>query len=239
MVSRRVFSRRMVSQRMVSRRMIIAIDGPAASGKGTLARRLARAFGLPHLDTGLLYRATAAAVLEAGHDVADEAAAVEAAARLDPGALDDAKLRGKAMGEAASIVAAYPAVRAALIEMQRAFARGPVGAVLDGRDIGTVICPDAEAKIFVVASAEARARRRLRELEARGETVDAAGVLGDIRRRDERDAGRASAPLRPAADAEILDTTALTIEEAYAAARAIVTRKLAGRRSPSKTVPVR
>ncbi len=207
--------------------MIIAIDGPAASGKGTLAKRLACEFGLPHLDTGLLYRATAAAVLDAGHDIADEAAAVRAATRLDLRAFDDAWLRGKDMGEAASVVAAYPAVRAALIEMQRTFARAPSGAVLDGRDIGTVICPDAAAKIFVVASAEARAQRRLRELAGRGEAVDAAGVLAEIRRRDERDAGRASAPLRPAVDAEILDTTALDIEEAYAAARAIVMRKRA------------
>ncbi len=210
--------------------MIIAIDGPAASGKGTLAKRLAAAFGLPHLDTGLLYRATAAAVLEAGHDISDEAAAVRAATGLDPRRFDDARLRGKDMGEAASVVAAWPAVRAALIEIQRAFARQPSGAVLDGRDIGTVICPDADAKIFVVASAEARAQRRLREFESRGEAVDAASVLADIRRRDERDSGRASAPLRPAADAEILDTTSLDVEAAFAAAREIVTRRLAAAR---------
>jgi cytidylate kinase len=210
--------------------LIIAIDGPAASGKGTLAKRLAAAFGLPHLDTGLLYRATAAAVLEAGHDISDEAAAVRAATGLDPRRFDDARLRGKDMGEAASVVAAWPAVRAALIEIQRAFARQPSGAVLDGRDIGTVICPDADAKIFVVASAEARAQRRLREFESRGEAVDAASVLADIRRRDERDSGRASAPLRPAADAEILDTTSLDVEAAFAAAREIVTRRLAAAR---------
>ncbi len=209
--------------------MIIAIDGPAASGKGTLAKRLAREFGLPHLDTGLLYRATAAIVLGGGHDISDEAAAVRAATRLDPRTLDEAGLRGSEMGEAASLVASWPAVRAALIETQRAFARQPSGAVLDGRDIGTVICPEAEAKIFVVASAEARAQRRLREFEARGEAVEAAGVLADIRRRDARDSGRASAPLRPAPDAEVLDTTALDVEGAYAAARAIVTRKLASR----------
>ena len=209
--------------------MIIAIDGPAASGKGTLAKRLAAEFGLPHLDTGLLYRATAAALLGDGHDLADEAAAVRAAGRLDLRTLDEAGLRGRDMGEAASLVASWPAVRAALVETQRAFARAPSGAVLDGRDIGTVICPEAKAKIFVVASAEARAQRRLRELAARGEVVDYAAVLADICRRDERDSGRASAPLRPAPDAEILDTTALDIESAYAAARAIVTRKLASR----------
>ena len=207
--------------------MIIAIDGPAASGKGTLAKRLAKAFGLPHLDTGLLYRATARAVLDGGHAITDEMAAVRAAAALDLSAYDEAHLRGKDMGEAASVVAAWPAVRAALVEMQRTFARAPAGAVLDGRDIGTVICPDADAKIFVVATAEARARRRLLELESRGEQVDHAAVLADIRRRDERDSARAAAPLTPAEDAEVLDTTTLDIEAAFSAALKIVTRKLA------------
>lgn len=209
--------------------MIIAIDGPAASGKGTLAKRLAATFGLPHLDTGLLYRATARLVLDAGQDIADANAAVAAAKRLDPATLDEARLRGKDMGEAASVVAAVPDVRAALVAAQRDFARGPAGAVLDGRDIGTVICPDADAKIFVTASAEARARRRLLELEAKGERVDHAAVLDDILRRDARDSGRASAPLQAAADAVELDTTDLDIEAAFAAALRIVRRRIAER----------
>jgi cytidylate kinase len=207
--------------------MIIAIDGPAASGKGTLAKRLAEAFGLPHLDTGLLYRATARAVLDAGRDLHDETAAVAAASALNLLDFDELRLRGKDMGEAASIVAAVPAVRAALIAVQRSFAARPAGAVLDGRDIGTVICPDADAKIFVTATAEARARRRLLELESRGEQIDHAAVLADIRRRDERDSGRSSAPLKAAADAETLDTTNLDIKAAYSAALKIVTKRLA------------
>jgi cytidylate kinase len=207
--------------------MIIAIDGPAASGKGTLAKRLAAAFELPHLDTGLLYRATARAVLDAGGDVADVEAAVQAAAALDTHRLDEQRLRGKEMGEAASVVAAMPGVRAALIEAQRAFAARPGGAVLDGRDIGTIICPHADAKIFVVASAEARARRRLLELEGRGEAVDYAVVLEDIRRRDERDAGRSTAPLKAAADAAHLDTTFLDVDAAYAEALRLVRQIIA------------
>ena len=206
--------------------MIIAIDGPAASGKGTLARRLAAAYGLPHLDTGLLYRGTARAVIEAGGDIHDRDAAVRAAESLDLLGFDEAHLRGKDMGEAASVVAAVPAVRVALIAMQRSFAGRPAGAVLDGRDIGTVICPDADAKIFVTASAEARARRRHLELEGRGEYVDPAAVLADIRRRDERDSGRSTAPLKVAADAVTLDTTELDVEAAFAAALRIVTRRL-------------
>ena len=206
--------------------MIIAIDGPAASGKGTLAKRLAAAFDLPHLDTGLLYRATARALLDSGHDLADEAAAVAAAGRLDLAAFDEAKLRGKDMGEAASVVASIPAVRAALIAAQRGFAGQAAGAVLDGRDIGTVICPGADAKIFVVASATARATRRLRELRGRGEDVDHASVLAEIVRRDQRDSGRASAPLRPADDAVTLDTTDLDIEGAVAAALDIIAGRL-------------
>lgn len=207
--------------------MIIAIDGPAASGKGTLARRLAKAYGLPHLDTGLLYRATARAVLDGGHDLTDTQAAVRAAETLDATAFDEARLRGKDMGEAASVVAAIPAVRTALVTMQRKFAAQPQGAVLDGRDIGTVICPGADAKIFVVASVEARARRRVLEFEGRGESVDPAAVLEDIRRRDERDSGRSTAPLKPAADATILDTTCLDIEGAFVEALRIVEAQLA------------
>jgi cytidylate kinase len=202
--------------------MIIAIDGPAASGKGTLARRLAAAYQLPHLDTGLLYRAVARALLDRGAALADAAAAVEVAAALDAHRLDESRLRGKDMGEAASVVAAVPAVRAALVDVQRRFANQACGAVLDGRDIGTVICPEADAKIFVTASAEARARRRLLELEARGEKVAADAVLDDIRRRDARDASRTTAPLRAADDAVVLDTTELDVEAAYLAALKIV-----------------
>ncbi len=202
--------------------MIIALDGPAASGKGTLARRLAQRFGLPHLDTGLLYRATASALVEAGERPDDERRAVSAARGLGLTDFDEAKLRGRAMGEAASIVAAIPAVRAALLDMQRAFAARPGGAVLDGRDIGTVICPHADVKIFVTATPETRAHRRALELASRGEKVDYAAVLEDIRIRDRRDSGRASAPLMQAMDAVVLDTTQLDIEAAYAAAVAIV-----------------
>ena len=202
--------------------MIVAIDGPAASGKGTLAKRLAAAYGLPHLDTGLLYRATARAVLDAGDAIDDAAAAVRAATTLDPIAFEETRLRGKEMGEAASVVAAVPAVRAALLAAQRGFAARAGGAVLDGRDIGTVICPQAEVKIFVTATPEARAKRRWRELDARGDAGDWETVLADIRRRDARDSGRASAPLRPAADAVVLDTTALDIEAAFARALEIV-----------------
>lgn len=214
--------------------MIIAIDGPAASGKGTLAKRLAARYGLPHLDTGLLYRATAHSVLLAGRDLSDRAAAIDAAHALAlPIAGDDA-LRSREMGEAASIVAAIPEVRAALLDLQRTFARRPEGAVLDGRDIGTVICPHAQAKIFVVASAEARAERRARELEARGEPVDRAAVLEDIRRRDARDRGRSEAPLRAAPDAETLDTTDLDVEAAFEAALAIVEARRAHFASASR-----
>lgn len=206
--------------------MIVAIDGPAASGKGTLARRLARDFRLPHLDTGLLYRATARALLDHGHNLNDAVAAVAAARGLALTDFDAERLRGREMGEAASIVAAIPEVRQALVEMQRTFARRPGGAVLDGRDIGTVICPEAEVKIFVTASPEARASRRALELKAQGEPVDYAEILDDIRRRDARDAGRAAAPLKVAEDAVVLDTTRLDIEAVYKAARAIVERGL-------------
>ena len=208
--------------------MIVAIDGPAASGKGTLAKRLAAAYGLPHLDTGLLSRATARVVLDAGAAIDDRAAAVGAAQRLDPLTLDETRLRGKEMGEAASVVAAVPEVRAALLAIQRAFAGRPGGAVLDGRDIGTVICPDADVKIFVTATSETRAERRWRELVGRGETADLGAVLDDIRRRDARDSDRASAPLRPAADAVLLDTTELDVEAAFARARRIVETRAAG-----------
>ena len=201
--------------------MIIAIDGPAASGKGTLAKRLAQHYGLPHLDTGLLYRGVGRAVLDAGHDLSDEAAAREAASRLVLEALEEDRLRGPEMGEAASVVAAYPAVRALLLDAQRRFAAQPGGAVLDGRDIGTVIAPGAECKIFVTASPEERARRRHAELNRRGDAVTYEAVLADIRRRDERDSGRGTAPLVAAPDARLLDTTSLDIEASFQAALAL------------------
>lgn len=206
--------------------MIIAIDGPAASGKGTLARRLAAHFGLPHLDTGLLYRATACALLDEGRPLDDVAAAVAAARGLALSDFDATRLRTREMGEAASLVAAMPEVRAALIDLQRGFASRPEGAVLDGRDIGTIICPDAPVKIFVTASAETRAQRRALELASRGEKVDYPHVLADVKRRDERDSERSAAPLKAAPDAIILDTTDLDIEAAFRAALAVVEKKV-------------
>jgi cytidylate kinase len=206
--------------------MIIALDGPAASGKGTLARRLAAHFGLPHLDTGLLYRATARTLIEAGERLDDEARAIAAARGLALTDFDEERLRGREMGEAASVVAAIPGVRQALFDMQRSFAHRPGGAVLDGRDIGTVICPKADVKIFVTASPETRANRRALELASRGERVDYAAVLDDIRKRDERDSQRSQAPLVAAADAVVLDTTQLDINGAFQAALAIAQRGL-------------
>ncbi|MDP2356285.1 MAG: (d)CMP kinase [Beijerinckiaceae bacterium] len=202
--------------------MIIAIDGPAASGKGTIARRLAQQYGLPHLDTGLLYRATARVLLDHGERLDDTERAVAAARGLALTEFEETRLRGAEMGEAASVVAAIPAVRAALLEIQRAFATQANGAVLDGRDIGTVICPDANAKLFVTARPETRAQRRALELRGRGESADYADVLADILRRDERDSGRSSAPLVAAPDAILLDTSDLDVDGAVAAARAIV-----------------
>lgn len=202
--------------------MIIAIDGPAASGKGTLARKLADHFGLPHLDTGLLYRATARALLDSGEALEDVAAAVAAARGLALTDFDETRLRGREMGEAASVIAAMPPVRATLVAAQRAFAARPEGAVLDGRDIGTVICPEAHIKIYVTASPTARAQRRALELARRGEPADFNEVLRDILARDERDSTRAVAPLRPADDAVTLDTTAMDVEAAYQAALALV-----------------
>jgi cytidylate kinase len=207
--------------------MIIAIDGPAASGKGTLAKKLAAHYGLRHLDTGLLYRAVAKAVLDAGRRPDDREAAIAAAKRLDPGAFDEAALKVYEIGEAASVVSAVPEVRAALFDFQRAFAAAPPGAVLDGRDIGTVICPNADVKIFVTATPEVRATRRARELTGRGERVDEAAVLADILARDERDRSRTTAPLVQAPDAQLLDTTSLGIEDAFRAALAIVEQRRA------------
>ena len=202
--------------------MIIAIDGPAASGKGTLARRLAAHFSLPHLDTGLLYRATARALLDDGLALDNIDAAVAVARGLALTDFDEDRLRGREMGEAASIVAAIPQVRAALTEAQRHFANRPQGAVLDGRDIGTVICPEAQVKIFVTAAPAERARRRTLELMGRGEVANFEALLEDIRTRDARDSGRSTAPLRAAADAVQLDTTTLDVEAAFQAALAIV-----------------
>ena len=206
--------------------MIIAIDGPAASGKGTLAKRVAEHFGFHCLDTGLLYRAVARDVEATGFKLEDTWAAVAAAKGLDPLTFDDTVLRGAEAGDKASIVAKIPEVRAALIEFQRDFARRPPGAVLDGRDIGTVVCPDADAKIFVVASPEVRARRRFLEHQTRGEPIRYETVLSDIRDRDERDMNRAVSPLKPAADAHLLDTSDLTIEAAFDAAVGLIKRKI-------------
>jgi cytidylate kinase len=206
--------------------VIVAIDGPAASGKGTLARRLAEHYGLPHLDTGLLYRATARTLIDEGRRLDDVAAAVKAARGLALIDFDEAALRGREMGEAASVVAALPEVRAALVQAQQSFARRIGGAVLDGRDIGTVICPDATVKIFVTASPETRAQRRALELRSRGESSDYAKVLADILHRDRRDSSRATAPLKPAADAMILDTTDLDVEGTFREAQRLVEKQL-------------
>jgi CMP/dCMP kinase len=204
--------------------MIIAIDGPAASGKGTLGKRLAAHFGLRHLDTGLLYRAVAKALLDGGDRLDDVEQAAAAARALDPADFDETALKGRGIGEAASIVSAIPEVRAALVDLQRTFAAAPPGAVLDGRDIGTVICPNAEVKIFVTASPEVRAGRRAGELRGRGETADEKAILADIIARDQRDRSRATAPLAQAPDAHLLDTTALDIDGAFRAALALVER---------------
>ena len=201
---------------------MIAVDGPAASGKGTIASRLAEDYGFPHLDTGLLYRAVGVAVLATGGDPADAAAAEEAARTLDLALLESRRLGDRGAGEAASQGAAHPGVRAALLALQRAFAEQEPGAVLDGRDIGTVIAPWAPAKLFVTATPEVRAERRWRQLTARGETLSLDDMLDDIRRRDARDAGRADAPMARAPDAALLDTTEMDISAATDAARRIV-----------------
>ena len=204
--------------------MIIAIDGPAASGKGTIGKRLAMHYGLRHLDTGLLYRAVAKAVLDSGAKPDNSQAAIAAAQALDPSRFDEAALKSAAVGEAASYVSAVPEVRAALVAYQRSFAASTPGAVLDGRDIGTVICPDADVKIFVTAAPEVRASRRAKEYRAAGKDGDEATVLADIRKRDERDSSRSASPLKQADDAVLLDTTKLDVEGSVAAAIAIVER---------------
>ena len=211
--------------------MIIAIDGPAASGKGTLAKRIAARFGLHHLDTGLLYRAVARDVQRRGSALEDATAASDAARALDPATLNDPGLRGPGAAEAASMVARIAEVRVALREFQRSFARQAPGAVLDGRDIGTVVCPDADIKIYVTATPQVRAQRRYLEMRSRGEPVTYEGVLADIRRRDERDAGRDASPMRPADDAFLLDTSNLDIEAAFDTAVGAILGK-AGQRGP-------
>ena len=209
--------------------MIIAIDGPAASGKGTLAKRLAAHYGFRHLDTGVIYRAVAYAMMTAGMDLNDEAQAVKAAVGLDPETFENPALKSHKVGTAASVVSAIPRVREVLVEFQRQFASKPPGAVLDGRDIGTVICPEAEVKIFVVADPKVRAHRRTLEARGRGEEADEAAILADILARDERDQSRPVAPLKPARDAYLLDNSNLDIEGGVRAAIDIVEAVRAGR----------
>jgi len=213
----------------VSGNVVIAVDGTAASGKGTLAKRLAKHFGFAHLDSGALYRLTALNVIEAGRNPADEADAVAAAKAIDPARAGDLAIRTDAVAQAASVVAAIPTVRTTLLAFQRQFARNPPGApgaIIDGRDIGTVVCPNAQAKLFVDARPEIRARRRFLELVASGVAANEAAVLADIEARDRRDRERAVAPLKPAPDADLLDTSLLDIDAAFAAALALVSPKV-------------
>jgi len=212
--------------------MIIAVDGPAASGKGTLARRIARELGYAHLDTGKLYRAVGMSVLREGGDPSDPAAAETAARALDLDTLDDPELAGDEAALAASKVSAVPAVRAALLETQRAFAARPPGAVLDGRDIGTVVCPEADIKLYVTASDEIRAQRRHKELLDSGKASIYARVLQDLKERDARDSERSVAPMKPAEDAVMLDTTVLDADAAFAAAMEHI--RVAGAGNPAE-----
>ncbi len=211
--------------------LVVAIDGPAAAGKGTLSKRVAQAYGFAHLDTGALYRAVGVSVLRAGGDPADAEAAARAARALQPedGILNDPALRSDEAAQAASKVAVVPEVRSALLDFQRRFAATPPGgapgAVLDGRDVGTVVCPNADAKLFVTASVEVRAERRLKELRERGIPAIPSDVLEDMKARDARDSQRTVAPLRPAADAFVLDTSALDADQAFAAATAFIGTK--------------
>ncbi|MEA3533467.1 (d)CMP kinase [Rhizobium sp. CC-YZS058] len=202
--------------------MIIAIDGPAAAGKGTLSRRIAAEFGFHHLDTGLTYRATAKALLEAGAPLDNEAVAEAMAFQVDLAGLDRAVLSAHEIGEAASRIAVMPSVRRALVEAQRAFSRRAPGAVLDGRDIGTVVCPEAPVKLYVTASPEVRARRRFDEMTGHGVPADYLAVLADIAKRDARDMEREDSPLRPAPDAHLIDTSEMSIEAAFSAAKALI-----------------
>ncbi|KQO83569.1 (d)CMP kinase [Rhizobium sp. Leaf262] len=200
----------------------IAIDGPAAAGKGTLSRRIAEVYGFHHLDTGLTYRATAKALLDAGLPLDDETIAEKVALDLELAGLDRAVLAKHEVGEAASKLAVMPAVRRALVKAQRSFADREPGTVLDGRDIGTVVCPDAAVKLYVTASADVRARRRYDEMIAAGESADYESVFEDVKKRDERDMGRIDSPLKPAADAHLLDTSKMGIEAAFQAAKSII-----------------
>jgi cytidylate kinase len=222
-----------VSAPLTIAKLTIAIDGPAASGKGTLARRLAERFDLAYLDTGAIYRAVARDVLAAGHDPADAEAAAAQARRLDPASLGDPRLRDEDVARASSVVAAHAPVRAALLDFQRRFAAAPPsgkrGAVLDGRDIGTVVCPDAPLKLYITAGIEARAGRRHKELAARGEDQDFADVLADLEARDARDSARATAPLKQAPDAVLIDTTALDAEGVFAHIADLVEARLRDR----------
>ena len=211
--------------------MIIAIDGPAASGKGTLAKKLAAHFGLRHLDTGLLYRAVARTLMDSGQPTNDAAKAAAVAQSLDLARFNETALKDRKVGEAASIVSAIPEVRAALVTFQRQFAATPPGAVMDGRDIGTVICPDAPVKIFVTAAPEVRARRRAMEFALQGQAADEAAVLADILARDERDMTRTVSPMKRAVDADLLDTTDMDIDAAFVAAVDMVERALRRQRS--------
>ncbi|MFQ5773720.1 MAG: (d)CMP kinase [Kiloniellaceae bacterium] len=216
--------------------MIIAIDGPGAAGKGTLARRLARELDFAYLDTGLIYRAAAAKVLDAGGDPADAARSARAAAALTLADLERPGLRDERVGQAASVVAAIPAVRRALLDLQRRFAEAPPGgkrgAVLDGRDIGTVVCPEADVKLFVTASPGARAARRHKELLERGEPSIYARVVEEMKARDARDSARAAAPLKPAPDAIVLDTSDMDAETVFRAALEIVASRRAANPAP-------
>lgn len=201
---------------------IIAIDGPAAAGKGTLSRQIAEAYGFQHLDSGLTYRATAKALLDAGLPLDDEAVATRIALAVDLGGLDRTALAKHQIGEAASRIAVMPSVRRALVEAQRGFSRREPGVVIDGRDIGTVVCPDAPVKLYVTASPEVRARRRYDEIVAGGAAADYPAIFEDVQKRDARDMGRADSPLKPASDAHLLDTSEMSIEAAFRAAKTII-----------------
>jgi cytidylate kinase len=207
---------------MNSTSFVIAIDGPAAAGKGTLSRRCADTYGFHHLDTGLTYRATAKALLDAGLPLDDEATAEKIAREVELAGLDRDMLSQHEIGEAASKIAVMPAVRRALVEAQRRFAEKQPGTVLDGRDIGTVVCPQAPVKLYVTASAEVRARRRFDEILGRGVAADFEAIFEDVKRRDERDMGRADSPLKPAEDAHLLDTSEMSIEAAFQAAKSVI-----------------
>lgn len=200
----------------------IAIDGPAAAGKGTLSRRIAEEYGFHHLDTGLTYRATAKALLDSGLPLDDEAVAEKMAREVELAGLDRAVLSAHAIGEAASKIAVMPAVRRALVEAQQAFSLREPGTVLDGRDIGTVVCPDAPVKLYVTASPEVRAKRRYDEIVGNGQPADYQAIFEDVKKRDERDMGRADSPLRPAEDAHLLDTSEMSIEAAFQAAKTLI-----------------